>query len=203
MSNFTFSMIVPNAPNNPSNDQSPMLVNNISTAGWAAVDHLGYNTNNGGYHNVAHWNNQGSDPGLTGGFGQLYTKTITANSIANNQLFYQATTQIGSTGFGPITQLTGPVQPSIGVTAGYTTLPGGLIMQWFLLTPSSSGSGTNFLFASIGGITFPNNIFGGLSSAYSTGATAGGTISISNASTSGFTSKSSSGGTIFFVFIGN
>jgi len=50
MTDFTFSTTVPNAPNDPSVDQGPMLQNNISTNGILAVDHVTFNAVNGGSH---------------------------------------------------------------------------------------------------------------------------------------------------------
>ena len=146
-SNFTFTFTIPAAANNPSTDQGPMLIDNASIVGWSAVDHLGYNTNNGGIHNVIHFNDQGvTDPGAIAGFGQEYTKTI----AGDQQLFYES-------GAGIISQLTGPVAPSVTSTTpsnGYSTLPGGVIIQWGTATFALATTGTvNFTPA------FPNNCF--------------------------------------------
>jgi len=50
MSSFTFNPNIPAAANNPSNDQPDMLQNNMSTNSLLAVDHVSFNTNNGGQH---------------------------------------------------------------------------------------------------------------------------------------------------------
>lgn len=145
MSNFTFTQTIPAAPNNPSNDQPLMLQNNAATFGWAAVDHLGFNTNNGGYHNVVHWNNQLVDPPLLTGFGQLYTKSVTQGTVpvTDNQLFYQSA-QVGTNPlFGVITQLTGPLAPIIAPPGGSTTLPGGLMLL-FGASPGGFSGSINF-----------------------------------------------------------
>lgn len=47
---FTFNNAIPAAPNNPSVDQPDMLTNNISTDSILAVDHISFNTANGGTH---------------------------------------------------------------------------------------------------------------------------------------------------------
>lgn len=47
---FTFNTTIPAAGNNPSNDQPIMLTNNVSNAAIWAVDHIGFNANNGGTH---------------------------------------------------------------------------------------------------------------------------------------------------------
>lgn len=96
MSLFPFNTGVPNAPNNPSVDQPDMQTNNVSTAGLVAVDHIGFGVNNGGYHNVAHWNDQLTiDPAKIPGVGQSYTRTV----AGDQQLIYQS-------GNGVINQIT-------------------------------------------------------------------------------------------------
>jgi hypothetical protein len=50
MSSFVFNNTIPAAPNNPSVDQPDMLTNNISTDAILAVDHISFNTANGGTH---------------------------------------------------------------------------------------------------------------------------------------------------------
>jgi len=51
---FTFNDGIPAANNNPSNDQPDMLINNQSTKGIIAVDHIGFDTNLGGNHSQMH-----------------------------------------------------------------------------------------------------------------------------------------------------
>lgn len=50
MSNFIFDSGIPFAQNNPSSDQPKMLANNIANEGIWDVDHIGFNSNNGGTH---------------------------------------------------------------------------------------------------------------------------------------------------------
>ena len=50
MSNFTFDSGIPFAQNNPSSDQPKMLANNIANEGIWDIDHIGFNSNNGGTH---------------------------------------------------------------------------------------------------------------------------------------------------------
>lgn len=50
MSNFVFDSGIPFAQNNPSSDQPKMLANNIANEGIWDVDHIGFNSNNGGTH---------------------------------------------------------------------------------------------------------------------------------------------------------
>ena len=46
----TFNSTIPAANNYPGNDQPIMLANNVSTAAWAAVDHVAYGQVNNGQH---------------------------------------------------------------------------------------------------------------------------------------------------------
>lgn len=99
MTNFSYVQGIPAANNNPSSDQPNMLTNTNSIYGLINVDHITFGMANGGYHNVIHFNNQGtSDPPLVSGFGQLYTKTISGDQ----ELFYES-------GNGVIVQMTANV----------------------------------------------------------------------------------------------
>jgi hypothetical protein len=51
---FTFNTSIPAAANNPSVDQPDMLTNNQSTDSILAVDHISFNTANGGNHLQVH-----------------------------------------------------------------------------------------------------------------------------------------------------
>ena len=51
---FSFTTTQPAANNNPSTDQPDMLTNNVSTNGILAVDHISFNTANGGNHLQTH-----------------------------------------------------------------------------------------------------------------------------------------------------
>jgi len=51
---FTFSTTIPAAANNPSVDQPVMLQNNVATNGIIGVDHITFNTANGGNHLQVH-----------------------------------------------------------------------------------------------------------------------------------------------------
>lgn len=105
---YTFYNMIPAANNNPSNDQPLMLVNNQSTQSIIAVDHIGFNAANGGYHTIIHQGPQGSDPAAITGFGQTYTKTIGGDVV----LFYES-------GNGVVTQLTSSTgtSPSLSLKA--------------------------------------------------------------------------------------
>jgi hypothetical protein len=115
-----------------------------------AVDHVSNNGPNmqpAGYHTVAHFVPQGTNPPAVTGYGQLFSKTI--NSFTTDQaLFWE-------TGAGLIQQLTVNLTPS-ATTNGYTFLPGGLIFQWGIVNfPPRNGTVT---FATAN-ISFPGNCF--------------------------------------------
>jgi hypothetical protein len=152
---FSYNGTIPNPPDDPANDVAQMQTNASSIASLIAIDHIGFNIANGGYHNVIHFQNQtGGDPATIAGFGQEYTKT--ANS--DQQLFYKS-------GGGVVTQLTGPNSP-VAADYGYTWLPGGILLQWGYVfgTHGSSahfnGGDTGTVTFSSANIKFPNNLFG-------------------------------------------
>ncbi len=82
---FVATINLPDGPNNPSDDQPKMEINNNSFIGWANVDHVGYNLNNGGTHQFVHLNVQTSDPTLLATQALLYSKIVGANT----ELFYR------------------------------------------------------------------------------------------------------------------
>jgi hypothetical protein len=150
--NLTFNTGVPAAANNPSNDQNPMRVNNVSNAAIWNVDHFGFGLNEGGWHNIIHLPAQLADPAPATSpvnAGQLYTKTVSGDL----ELFYE------SSG-GIISQLTATgITPTPGVN-GYTFLPGGILLQWGVINFSASSALTgSVLFTTPPNIAFPNNIF--------------------------------------------
>jgi len=156
MSNIAYNRDIPNAPNNPSNDQPLMKINNNAIDSILKVDHHGFNdaTNLSGFHTVIHQDAQTANPAPIAGppaIGQTYTRSITpTGGVADVQLFYLSA-------LGVATQLTGPSSVS-ATTNGYVYLPGGILMQWGVnLTPISPGSNTTF--SQNFNINFPNGSF--------------------------------------------
>jgi hypothetical protein len=151
--NLTYTLNVPFATNNPSFDQPNMETNNDNNALLWMIDHHGFNDNLGGYHNLVHFTTQLTQPAKTPIAGQVYTLIPTAPpGQTDAQLFYQSPA-------GIITQLTNStgVIPSPGQN-GYTTLPGGFILQWGFTTLFKSSIPTPVLFAT-NNINFPTNCF--------------------------------------------
>lgn len=129
--NLTYIRDIPSSPNNPSNDQPIMKVNDNSIDSILTIDHFGFNDNQGGYHNVIHQPSQNPNvnPATIATIGQLYVRTIGLDQ----QLFYKS-------GNGIVTQLTGPTQ-SAATPNGLVYLNGGILLQWGVVNaPGSSGT---------------------------------------------------------------
>ena len=54
--NVTYNNAIPNAPNNPSVDQPKMQTNTDSIDQIIGVDHVSFNTNDGGWHKQVTFN---------------------------------------------------------------------------------------------------------------------------------------------------
>ncbi len=145
MTNFDYNLNIPNGPDNPSADWPLMQTNTNSTSQIIGVDHVTFETNNGGYHTDIHMIPQ-APPSAISGIGQLFTQNVTVNSITDTQLFFQT----GIT--GGLSQLTGN-HASIN---GYQWL-GGILIQWGYVT-GISGSFFQVPF-NTPNINFPNACF--------------------------------------------
>lgn len=133
---------VPNGPNDPGDDQPQMLTNTQSINTWTNVDHVGYNVINAGIHRQVRMRNQAlPGPALGDGEGVLYARSTNGNSWP---VWKNAVTSFDLMSF----------VPSI-VATGYTTLPGGLIMQWGGGPVNASGTPTPFVFP----LAFQTNLF--------------------------------------------
>lgn len=157
---FTYNNLVPGRNNNPSDDQQEMLINTQSINSIVAVDHIGFNAANGGYHTVIHQSTQVSDPATVSGVNQVYSKNYTPNTTggtADTQLFVK-------TGAGGVSQLTG--YSTQNTTDGWQWV-GGILIQWGFVNTSSTGSFSSGLATGTvtfkdrvtGAIPFPNNCF--------------------------------------------
>ena len=136
-----YNLNIPFATNDPSVDQPDMLENTNSTSTLLQQDHLGFNNqfngiaNSGGYHTNIHMIDQGAgfDPARITQVGQLYAKQATLNGFTDTALFYRTGPNVGAT--NSVTQITAPKNTVTG-TDGYTFLPGGMILQWGVVTPA-------------------------------------------------------------------
>lgn len=179
MPGITYNLDIPLATNNPSVDQPNMKINTNAIDTILAVDHISFNTTNGGQHEqVTLPNTHVSDPSPTGVGSEIYTKTL----LGVAQLFFA-----NSAG---TSQLTGLAELPSG--SGYITLQGGIVIQWGSGNGSQGGIGKSFP------ITFPNNCFTLVMTRV------GGTprsCSYANLTTSGFTAFVDTSGSSPFTFI--
>lgn len=179
---MSYTQDIPNAPNNPSQDQPLMKANTNAIFAYVEVDHVPFNQATSGYHNVIHQTIQALDPVTIAGINQVYAKNVTPVSsvtATDTQLFTK-------TGLGVISQLTGWIEALDGdsYSQGYAWV-GGILVQW----------GTSLIINNVisfkdripGAINFPNNIFQVNLSLNAPGSTsAQSTISARNVTTTGF-----------------
>jgi len=163
---FTYNRDIPDAPNNPSADQPDMKINTNSIDDLIAVDHVSFNTLNGGYHTVIHqgpFDNNTWDPVAQTGapaaiplINQLFSLNYTTDTSAtttDTQLFAES-------GDGEILQLTG--KDTTNSSDGWCWA-GGVLLQWggVSFSPGQQHiSGTvTFKNRVTGAIPFPNTCF--------------------------------------------
>lgn len=151
---FSYNDNIPDAPNNPSNDQPKMKENFNSIDSIIDTDHYSFETNLDGYHKDIHIISRTGNPVVPVTIprnGVLYTKEYVAPLATDTQLFYESAT-------GIIAQLTGRFAGNNG-----WAWMGGMLVQWgFVSTNFASGSNTGTVtFASRAPnmIAFPNNCF--------------------------------------------
>jgi hypothetical protein len=172
---------IPATPNNPSNDQPNMLINTNNIPTYLAVDHIGFNTNLGGYHKVIHQVNYPSSS-MTGNTWNPTTRTGTpsANGMTNQivSLNYvpaysgaTSDTQLFLvTKGGTISQMTGYVANPVSNFSSYPNSPykapngwqwiGGVLIQWgWVPVLSGAASGTVTFTTYTSGIPFPKSLF--------------------------------------------
>jgi len=166
--NLNYTTGIPNAPNNPSSDQPLMQTNTTSIDTWVQQDHIGFNTNNGGYHSTIHAQQQGTwdpvartgAPASVTGFQEIFSLLYTPNTTGgaqDTQLFTQ-------TGNGGVSQLSGNLAPGANLSDGWVWV-GGLLVQWgyedidFSAGGSITGSVT-FKDRVTGAIPFPKYCYG-------------------------------------------
>lgn len=139
MANFTYNNDIPDTPNNPSNDQPLMKINTNSIDDLIEVDHVSFNTNNGGFHKQSQYLNGNLPAGLGSGAGTVYSKAVSGTSqifftpdASGNE--YQQTRAIGSS--FPLFGLQTNNYNGVGTAfnGGWTYLPGNLLLQYGVCT---------------------------------------------------------------------
>ncbi len=134
MSFFPIELNIPAADHNPSTDQPDMQANTNNMAAIWDVDHLGFNQNLGGYHDIIHMPSNATPAALPGppAIGQVFCQTVGSDI----QLFYESAA-------GIVSQLTSGKTP-LPIQNGYTFLPGGLLLQWGIASVSVGLGNFNF-----------------------------------------------------------
>ena len=156
MPNFDYNLNIPDAPNNPSNDQPKMKVNTNSINSLIGVDHFAFKTNNDGYHQQSSYV-AGGDPGALASIARVYSKRITTSGHTDTELFLQKASDDGDNP-GSVIQLTDTIFGASANQQGFSWLPGGVIIQWGRSTATfdptvPGGFSVNFP------NTFPGSVF--------------------------------------------
>lgn len=116
---MTYNAGIPNATDLISVSQGQIKTNFTQLNSQFGIDHVAFNTGSGngnGFHKqVTIPTPLVSNPTLSGTYGEFYTKSVSGTTQG---FFANAST---------VTQLTGASSIS---GSGYTTLPGGVLMQW-------------------------------------------------------------------------
>lgn len=132
MANYDFFPQIPATNNNPSTDQPSMQTNFQSINDWSAVDHVGYETDDGGTHKQVSFSSN-NVPGASS-FPTAFVDTVGALP----QLKFYSTNQANSG------------QYVNNATSGSTMLLGGMILKWGSFTLTSGNTSVNVSFASSG-----------------------------------------------------
>lgn len=151
--NVTYNIGVPARQDDPSVDQPQMLINTIAVNTILGIDHFNFNNNSGGWHQKVTLPSStytlGSPP--TPGFAQMILFTALTGSPLGSVLAY---VKDGSSTAYPFMASVNPSVTSSFQASGYTSMIGGVIMQWGTVSGGGSNTGTvNFP------IQFPNNVF--------------------------------------------
>jgi len=168
MSFFDYNRDIPNAPNNPSNDQPLMQINTNSIDDLINIDHFSFENDDGGLHKQVRMPiiSGGAKPSGIANEILLYPKTISSQSelfLARDTNAFETQMTVAKFGNGTTDIPFTATQAVIGAIPGSVTyyvsyLPGGYILMFFTFTstlPFPSGANTiNFTLPSNG---FPNN----------------------------------------------
>lgn len=135
---MTYNNNIPQATDDPSQSQGQLLGNFAALDTYTQVDHVPLNDPDQGKHAHSTYPEQASDP-VTGAnevalYSKEYTMTVSAVPTTFTNLFF------APEGAGTVGTFGGP---SLLATAGYTFIPGGLLVQWNTVS-ASSGSNVTF-----------------------------------------------------------
>jgi len=79
MATYSYDSSEPASNSNPSDSQPIMLTNAASISSIIAVDHVGFNTANGGFHKQVSFNGNNSAGAQTGNLSTIFTEAGTAS----------------------------------------------------------------------------------------------------------------------------
>lgn len=187
----TYNPAIPQPSNLISNSQADILGNFGQLNSQFGIDHVAFNTGSGngsGFHKkVTIPTPLGSDPTLTSTTGEYYTKqvsSVTYPFFANAASVWQLAGQKSATG------------------NGYTTLPGGFILQWGNVGFSGSSTSVGVTFP----LVFPGQLYNVCITPLTSTAVANSVCSYESATATGFTAFRNSGAvgglTIYWIAIG-
>jgi hypothetical protein len=180
---MTFTPGIPNTGQSLGSTQAAIRNNFANYDATMSVNHVAPNSSGAGKHTIAEFVAQGSDPVTAASEITIYGKTVGSGT----QLFVRRDNS------GSVYQMTGVV-PSVG-SSGYTSLPGGIIIQWGNFSANPGGTATSFP------MTFPNNCFSITAVPVSNTARP---LAVSSPTTSGFTAyPQNNGTTVYYIAIGN
>lgn len=153
---YGFNTNVPNGPDDAADDQPDMLTNTISTDGIINVDHYSFNgnpvNNKGGYHRqmtLLNVDTPTSVP-LVGESGYLLSKHKNNNAWP---AWYNSTNQTSNAA------ITFMIERNKKKNAGYQYLPGGLLMQWGVISFPSRFEFNNIPFSDNFSIPFSGSAY--------------------------------------------
>jgi hypothetical protein len=200
---FGYTDPCPVATNNPSVDQPNMTINTHSVLGIMAVDHFGFDNNNGGWHQKVTLINGTAAPGT------LANQSILFNFFNGNGLAFQVAGQMAGAGFASLYNFNNAPGITLPVAAvnGYTCLPGpgqnSIIFQWGQFTRGASWpTSVQTLSFATANINFPGGCFNVITNFTGPNSSTTGDISIVSVSKSNFmwqfTGSSSSSLTGFY-----
>ena len=139
---FSYNYGIPDAPNDPADDQPKMKTNFQSIGDLLAVDHVSFNESNGGIHEQVTFVQNNIPVGFPNTLGKLFTN-VGVGGVQG--LIYYSGTQAQS------------ADQYVAGSSGGTFVFAGFIIKWFQVNVSGSGGSTTY--ASKGLANFPNNAY--------------------------------------------
>ena len=133
---MTYDPNIPQPSEDPSTSQGEILSNFQVLGADFQVNHvpLGAITN-AGKHNFVELVNQAGVPSATTSEGTIYSKAVTRNGITTSETFY---TPDNTGDEYQLTQIITAQKATFSTNPGFTFLPGGLILMWGTIAPSSN-----------------------------------------------------------------